>query len=90
MRPSYTYKPPRTTSQSLFTWGLFSTGLPIFLPAAIFYLIIFLTPVEAGAEEDVAEGTAFLSWALLTTTLLLSSLSLYVSSFIAYLRHRHH
>lgn len=87
--PSYIYRPPRTTAQHLLHWGLISTGLLIFLPTAVVFLIIIFTPVKTGAEEDVMEGRAFFSWVILTAGLLLTSLGLYVSSLIAYLRHRH-
>lgn len=86
---SYIYRPPRTTAQSLFRWGLFSTGFLIFLPTVVFFLIIAFTPVATGAEEDAMESRAFFSWVILTAGLLLTSLSLYVSSLIAYLRNRH-
>lgn len=87
--PSYTYKPPKTIPQRLLRWATLSTAFLIFLPTTVAVLIICFTPVHTGAEEDVMEAKAFLTWCILTLSLLLTTLTLYISSLITYLQCRH-
>ena len=79
--PSYTYKPPKTITQRLFHGGTLSTVLLIFLPTAVTVLIVCFAPVNTGAEEDAMEAKAFLTWVILTASLLLTTLTLYPVSY---------